>query len=150
MATTIATAGPIARATPPGVRWRWLKGMYAFDIVGAGIPGLLALAAPAWAGENLFGAAGDPVALRMVGAVWLAVAGASALALRRPLRFAPLLPVQMAYKALWLATTVPTLARGERPELWPLALLFALWVVGDAIATPWALLFGQDATDRRA
>ncbi len=144
MSTQIETT-----AGPGGVRSRLLRGMYGVNVVGAGVPGLVTVLAPGWAADNLFGAPQDPVSLRMLGAVWLSVGALSVLGLRRPMRFSAVFPVEAAYKSLWLVTVVPTLLAGERPEIVPLAALFAAWVVADLVATPWAYLLGAETREPR-
>lgn len=131
-----------------GARSRLLRAMYGVNVVGAGIPGLATVLAPGWVADNLFGAPQDPVSLRMLGAVWLSVGALSILGRRHPLRFSAVFPVEAAYKSLWLATVVPTLLAGERPELVPMAALFAAWVAADLAATPWAYLLGNNGTNR--
>ena len=123
---------------------RWLvKGMYGVNVVGAGLPGLAILISPGFVAEYVFGAAQDPVALRMLGAVWLSVGALSVLGFRRPSRFAAIFPVEALYKSVWLATAAPVLFAGDRPELTPVAALFAVWVAADLVATPWTYLFGD-------
>lgn len=124
-------------------RSRLLKAMYGVNVVGAGIPGLATVISPGFAAEYVFGAAQDPVSLRMLGAVWFSVGVLSVLGFRRPLRFAAVFPVEALYKSVWLALVAPTLFSGERPEVAPMAALFAVWVAADLVATPWAYLLGR-------
>ena len=131
-----------------GVRRQLLKGLYGVNVVGAGLPGLAALISPGFTAEYMFGAAQDPVALRMLGAVWLSVGALSVLGLRRPLQFSAIFPVEALYKSVWLVTAAPTLFAGERPELTPVAALFAIWVAADLIATPWSYLLGGGSRSR--
>lgn len=138
-------------AVEPGtvdLRRRLLKGMYGVNVVGAGLPGLATVVSPGFAADYVFGAAQDPVALRMLGAVWLSVGALSLLGFRRPLRFSAIFPVEALYKSVWLALATPTLLSGERPELVPMAMLFAVWVVADLIATPWAYLLGGESSGK--
>lgn len=137
-----------ALAAMGGVRSRLLRGMYGVNVVGAGIPGLATLLAPGWVADNLFGAPQDPVSLRMLAAVWLSVGALSVLGLRRPLRFSAVFPMEAMYKSLWLATVAPTLLAGERPEVVPLAVLFATWAAADLYITPWSYLLDDAHADK--
>lgn len=145
-----ATAGAGASGGMGSARRRLLRVMYGVNVVGAGIPGLVTVVAPGWAADALFGAAAppDPMSLRMLGAVWLAVGALSLQGLRHPLRFSAIFPVEAVYKAVWLATAAPALLRGDGPQVVPMALLFALWVAADVAVTPYGYLLG--GTEPRA
>ena len=136
--------GTAAEAVMGRTRSRLLRGMYGVNVVGAGLPGLATVVSPGFAAEYVFGAVQDPVSLRMLGSVWLAVGALSVLGFRRPLRFSAVFPVEALYKSVWLATVAPSLLRGERPEVVPMAAFFVVWVAADLVATPWAYLLGGD------
>lgn len=138
------TAAEAAEAAMGRARSRLLRGMYGVNVVGAGIPGLATVISPEFTAGYVFGAAQDPVSLRMLGSVWLAVGALSISGFRRPLRFSAVFPVEALYKSVWLATVAPALLRGERPEVAPMAALFVVWVAADLIATPWTYLLGGD------
>lgn len=141
----MAMEGVAAEVTAMGgPRSRLLKAMYGVNVVGAGIPGLATVISPGFAAEYVFGAGQDPVSLRMLGSVWLAVGAMSVLGFGRPLRLSAIFPVEALYKSVWLATVAPVLLAGERPEVVPMAVLFAVWVAADLVATPWAYLFGRE------
>lgn len=142
IATAPATSMPSADAATTGVRWRWLRFMYAANIVGAGVPGLLMVLAPDWAIGNLFPAPQDRVLFGMLGAIWLAIGALSVVGLRYPLRFAAVFVVQIVYKSIWLlAVALPLLAGGERTaDVLPFAIFFGLVVACFAVGTPFAYL----------
>ena len=127
-------------AAPAEVRWGWLRGMYAANVLGAGVPGALIVLAPGWARENLFGAEQDPVTFGMLGAVWLAIGLLSLVGLRHPLPLAGIFAVQIVYKSVWLvAVALPRLVAGERlDDVVPFAIFFggvvACWLVGAPLA----------------
>lgn len=120
-----------------------LRFLYLYTIVGAGLVGLWILAAP----TSFAGAFGlpdaDPYFLGIVGALYAAFAIVAAVGLRRPITFAPVFVLQLAYKALWLgAVFAPRLDAGAAPTYaWVLAGVFASYVVLDVIAIPYRTLF---------
>ncbi len=128
------------------VRWRWLRFMYLYTIVGAGGYGLALLVMPAtvkavcrWPGE-------EPIALGIVGSVYLGFGIASIFGLRDPLKFVPILLLQLCYKAAWFAgVAAPLLVSGRFPAYAiPSAAMFATYIVGDLIAIPFSYVFASD------
>lgn len=127
------------------IRRVWLRVLFALDIVGAGGPGVLMLAAPDKAGELLFAGNLSPdAATRVLGCVWIALGLMSVAGLMRPVRFSPVLLVQFAYKLVWLlAIGLPTiLAGGSVPPV--LTVIFAAWVLAVGIAAPWRTLLAPE------
>jgi len=127
------------------IRWRWLRLMYLYTAVGAGGFGLGILAVPAtmkaafrWPGD-------EPIALGIVGSVYLAFGVLSLFALRDPLKFVPILFLQLSYKvAFFVGVVAPLLASGRFPAYAVLtAVIFATYVVGDLIAIPFSYVFAR-------
>ena len=123
-----------------GIRWCWLRFMYLYTALGAGGFGLAILAMPermkaifGWPGE-------EPIALGIVGSVYLAFGVVSIFGLRDPLKFVPILLLQLCYKLAWFAFVVaPLLVSGRFPGYAVLtAVIFATYVVGDLIAIPFS------------
>jgi hypothetical protein len=106
--------------------------MFAVDAVTAGALGAGMLAAPEPVGKLLFGAAQDPLAARMVGAVWTGFGAVSAAGVRDPDRHLPLFLAQAAYKSLWLATSLSALR--ARPAAAGMAASFVVYLAGYALA----------------
>ena len=108
-----------------------LRALHAAAVLGAGGVGLLTLLAPRLAGQAVFAGSAtvDPY-LRILGALWLALGLVAALGLVQPVRFAPVLLVQLVYKSAWLAVVAypALLAGGREPGLVILAALFTVWV----------------------
>lgn len=72
----------------------------------------------------------DSQGLRLlVGSLWAAILSASVLGLFMPLLFAPLLLVQIIYKAMWLALFVLPLVLAGKPAPWGIASIFAAIVL---------------------
>ena len=80
------------------VRWGWLKLMYIYTIVGAGGFGLGIIVIPNVM-RSIFGwPSQDPIVFGVSGSVYLAFALLSILGLRSPLKFSPILLLQLCYK----------------------------------------------------
>ena len=84
------------------VRWGWLKGMYIYTIAGAGAFGLGILIMPdvmcrifGWPGQD------QAIGFGVAGSVYTSFALLSVLGLRSPLKYSPVLLLQMCYKVVW-------------------------------------------------
>ena len=123
------------------VRYNWLKFMYACTIVFAGSTGLGQLL-----GFNLTGyPAQEPIWAGAGYSMVLALAIASVLGLRAPLRFSPVLLFQLTYKVIWfVAIFIPLSIVGQLPSYAiGTAILWIAFVVGDLIAIPFRYLFAK-------
>ena len=127
------------------IRLRWMRFMYLYTILGAGGFGLgivtmpqLMRAALRWPGD-------EPIALGIVGSVYVAFGVLSVLGLRDPLKFAPVLLLQLCYKSVWfVAGVLPLIIRGLFPDYGLLtAAIFATYIVGDLIAIPFPYLLAR-------
>jgi len=129
------------------VRWGWLKFMYIYTIIGAGGFGLGILIIPNSLQSAFAFPSQDPVIFGLVGSVYatfglLAIAG-----LKSPLRFAPILLLQLCYKVIWvLAVALPLFLSGQFP-LYVILLLviFATYIIGDLIAIPFSCILSKFA-----
>jgi hypothetical protein len=65
----------------------------------------------------------------MVGSLWLAILVASVLGLVWPSFFAPVLPIQVFYKSVWLLTFVLPLVRARQPFPVGISVVFLIIVV---------------------
>src|SRR5450759_4080239 len=117
------------------IRWKWLNGMYVYTAVGAGLLGVAMLLAPNLVVAYLDMPIQDPVVFGVVGSAYVAFAIASILGLRFPLRFMPILILQLIYKSVWLVSVfLPMLISGTPPAYaWVFAAIFVSYVVGDCI-----------------
>ena len=128
------------------IRWGWLKFMYAYTIIGAGAFGLGIIFIPRLI-ESTFGFPHeDPVVFGVNGSVYIAFAILSVLGLRSPLKFAPVLLLQLCYKSVWLiGVIVPLLAKRQLPVYGMiLGTIFATYIVGDLIAIPFHRVFAKE------
>lgn len=125
------------------VRWGWLRGMYLYTAVGAGAAGIGFVAAPEVTRALLGLPPQDPlVSFGMVGSVFLAFAVVSVLGLKDPLRYAPILLLQLVYKVVWVvAVVLPRVLAGTFPRHAALFLaVYATFIAGDLVALPYAWL----------
>ncbi|MBN2130321.1 MAG: hypothetical protein JW741_12535 [Sedimentisphaerales bacterium] len=127
------------------IRWGWLRFMYGYTILGAGGFGLAILTMPdkmrgavRWPGD-------EPIALSIVGSVYLAFGVLSVFGLREPLKFVPVLLLQLCYKLAWfIGAVVPLLLSGRFPSYAVVtAVIFATYVVGDLIAIPFSYVLSS-------
>ncbi|WP_373489044.1 hypothetical protein [Blastomonas sp.] len=122
-----------------------LRMMYGAAVVGAGLVGAITLIAPSTAGRYIFAEATEiDVFMRILGALWLAIGLVAVAGFSDPVRYLPVLLIQLVYKSAWLAfAAYPALASGKSSAgLIALTLLFTMWVLALAILIPFrALMF---------
>jgi hypothetical protein len=128
------------------VRWGWLRFMYAYTIVGAGCLGVALILVPDVVVSAFKWPEQDPIVMGVMASVYAAFGALSGLGLRAPLRFAPVLCLQLCYKSIWfVGVVVPLLVTGELP---PHALvfmgIFASYIIGDLIAIPFPVVLARD------
>ena len=128
------------------IRWNWLRGMYLYTALGAGSVGLGLLGIPETLADLLNMPVQDPVMRGAVGSCYVAFGLLALMGLRAPLRFLPVLLLQMVYKSVWLLVVFPPLVLQGNPPLYSVlfALIFATYVVGDIMAIPFHMLFPKD------
>ena len=132
------------------VRCGWLKFMYLYTIIGAGGLGLGMIFIP----EVVQAAFGfprqDPVVFGLTASVYTAFAFISILGLKSPLKFAPILLLQLCYKVIWLVGVILPLLFAGRFPLYATTLLviFMTYIIGDLIAIPFSAVFSK-GTDTR-
>lgn len=127
------------------IRQGWLKVMYLYTLVGAGGFGFAMLFFPSFVQSFFRFPAQDPVVFTLYGSVLLASGLLAIPALRSPLKFVPLLLLQLVYKPIWLTVTaVPLFIKGQFP-LYVVAMsaVFLTYIVGDLIAIPFPYLFSR-------
>ena len=129
------------------IRWGWLKAMYIYTIVGAGGFGLGIITMPDVM-RSMFGwPIQDPIVLGVNGSVNLSFALLSILGLRSPLKFTPVLLLQLGYKAIWfIGVILPILVTAKFPTYGILyVVIFATYIIGDLIAIPFSYVFAKQA-----
>ena len=127
------------------IRWGWLKIMYFYTLFGAGGLGFAMLFFPG-AVRSVFGfPVQDPIVFKLYGSFLLASGLIAILALRSPLKFVPLLFLQLIYKPIWLATAaIPLFLEGQFPFYVVLiSVVFVTYIIGNLIAIPFHSLFSK-------
>jgi hypothetical protein len=129
-----------------------MRFMCFYTILGAGGFGLAIVITPGRIGETLGWPGGDPIALGVMGSVYVAFGVLSVLGLRDPLKFAPVLLLQLCYKSVWFAGVVlPLAVRGRFPDYGLLtAAIFATYIIGDLTAIPFPYLFARARDSQQA
>ena len=129
------------------VRWGWLKGMYIYTIVGAGGFGLGIIMMPDVMRSMFDWPSQDPIVLGITGSVYVSFALLSILGLRSPLKFSPVLLLQLGYKVIWfIGVILPILVTGTFPTYAIVyVVIFATYIIGDLIAIPFSYVFAKQA-----
>ena len=129
------------------VRWGWLKGMYIYTILGAGGFGLGIIVMPDIMRSMYGWPSQDPIVLGIVGSVYLSFGLLSILGLRSPLKFAPILLLQLSYKVVWfIGVLLPILFAGKFQNYALLyVLIFVTYIIGDLIAIPFSYVFAKQS-----
>ena len=85
----------------------------------------------------------DPIILGMTGSLILSFAILSIFGLRDPLKFIPILMLQLSYKTIWLIGVIlPLLVSGKLPIYTiSIVIIFVTYVIGDLIAIPFSHIF---------
>lgn len=131
------------------VRYGWLKAMYIWTVLGAGGFGLAILFLPGMTRAAMGYPVQDPLLFGIAGCVYVAFGLLAVLGYRSPVRFAPVLLLQLIYKSIWfIAVLLPAAIAGAVPPYgWVLAGIFATYIVGDLIAIPFPLLFERETEE---
>ncbi len=127
------------------VRWGWLKGMYIYTIICAGGFGLGIIFMPDVI-RSMFGwPVQDPIVLGITGSVYVSFALLSILGLRSPLKFSPVLLLQLGYKVVWFIGVIfPILVTTKLPShAIVYVVIFATFIIGDLIAIPFWYVFAK-------
>ncbi len=129
------------------VRRNWLKGMYILTIIIAGLYGLGIIIVPELIKTASPWPVAEPIVFGIVGSVYLAFGILSVFGLRDPLKFSPVLLLQLFYKVIWfIGVVIPLVAVGKFPGYAiPTFVIFAIFVIGDLIAIPFGYLFKKNS-----
>jgi len=87
----------------------------------------------------------DPVVFGITASVYTAFGLISVLGLKSPLKFTPVLLLQLCYKSIWLVGVIlPLLLSGRFPlYATTLLLIFVTYIIGDLIAIPFSYVFSK-------
>jgi hypothetical protein len=125
------------------IRYGWLKGMYFYTILAAGLSGLGMIIIPKTYVSSMNLPIQEPVNFGILGSVYLAFGLISILGLRSPLKFVPILLVEITYKMIWfIGVILPLILKGQFPQYAIInTIIFATFIIGNAIAIPFKYLF---------
>ena len=128
------------------IRWGWLRFMYAYTIVGSGCFGLALILMPNVVISAFRWPEQDPAVMGVMASAYVAFGVLSVFGLRDPLKFAPVLCLQLFYKSIWLVgIMLPLLVAGRfPPHALVFAAIFATYIIGDLIAIPFPYLFARE------
>ena len=132
------------------IRWGWLKFMYWYTIVGAGGFGLGMIIMPKMMCSIFAWPTGDPIVFGIAGSVYLSFGLLSILGLKSPIKFVPVLMLQLSYKVVWfIGVILPLVVSGNFPTYALLhVLIFATYIIGDLVAIPFSYVFSKSEPPR--
>jgi hypothetical protein len=128
------------------IRYGWLKVMYIWTILGAGGFGIGLLLLPDMM-RTLFGyPSQDPLLFGISGSIYVAFGLVAILGFISPVKFAPVLLLQLCYKLIWfIVVLLPRFIAGSVPGYgWIFAGIFATYVIGDLVAIPFPIVFERE------
>ncbi len=136
------------------IRYGWLKAMYIYTIVGAGGFGLGIIVIPTYMRMIFNWPAQDPIVYGVMGSVYLSFGLLSILGLMAPLKFVPVLLLQLCYKVVWfIGVVAPILFTGRfQPYAILHVVIFLSYIIGDLVAIPFSYVFSEktESTLKRA
>jgi len=88
----------------------------------------------------------EPLLIGIIGSVYAAFGLVAIPGFLSPLTFAPVLLLQLCYKLIWfIAVFLPAGITGSMPSYgWMFAGIFATFVIGDLIATPFPIVLHRE------
>ena len=119
-----------------------MRVVYLANVFVAGWIGVTCLFTDRGAATVFEGTVAESAGLRVVGALWLAIAACSVFGLLRPHAFAAVLLLQLIYKASWLIVVAWPAARAGMTYPRGMATFFVVWVAVLPWVLPWRRLFG--------
>jgi hypothetical protein len=134
-------------STNTKIRWGWIKGMYIYTIIVAGGFGLGIIVSPGLIKSMFQWPVGEPISFGICGSVYVAFGLLSVLGLQSPLKYVPILLLQLCYKLIWfIGVAFPLLITGQFPSYAVSnAIIWVTFIIGDLIAIPFAYLFAKQS-----
>ena len=135
----------VAEGKAVKIHYNWMRIMYAYTIVVAGGIGLLYLISPSTFMSLCGFPSEEPIFAGVAASVWVAFALVAILGLWSPLKFVPVLLMQLTYKLIWfIAVIIPSAIGGYLPSYsLPIVAVFATFIIGDLIAIPFSYIFAK-------
>jgi hypothetical protein len=128
------------------IRWGWLKAMYIYTIVVSAGVGLGMVLVPGTVQSLFRFPSQDPVMFALCGSLFFALGFGSILGLRSPLKFTPVLLLELVYKPVWLAAAaLPLFMKGQFPFYVVFtSVVFVTFIIGDLLAIPFPYLLSKE------
>jgi len=129
------------------IRWGWIKGMYIYTIVTSGFLGLGIIFVPDVIKARLPWPVEEPTAFGVVGSLYVALGLLAILGLRSPLKFIPVLLIELIYKSVWIiGVCIPLLVNSQFPRYaMPTLVIFVTFIIGNLIAIPFHYVFAKSS-----
>ena len=127
------------------IRYGWLKAMYIYTIVVAGGFGLGIIVMPTHMRTIFNWPTQDPIVYGVTGSVFLSFGLVSILGLKAPLKFVPVLLLQLSYKVVWFIGVVASILFTGKFQPYAIlhVVIFLSYIIGDLIAIPFSYVFGK-------
>jgi hypothetical protein len=121
--------------------------MYIYTIVVAGFLGVGIIVMPQIIKTRFPWPVEEPTAFGIIGSVYVAFGLLAILGLRSPLKFVPVLLMQLFYKSIWfIGVLVPLMVTAHFPNYAiPIVIIFATFIIGDLIAIPFSRIFAKQS-----
>ena len=119
--------------------------MYIYTIL-VGLLGLGMIVMPETVKAILGWPVEEPIAFGIIGSVYLTFGLLSIFGLRSPLKFVPVLLLQLCYKLIWfIGVLLPLLFTNKFPSFAiPMTIIFITYIIGDLTAIPFSYIFAKE------
>jgi len=127
------------------IHFGWIKFMYVYNAVTAGILGLGIILIPQRLILLFKIPNQEPIVFGIIGSVYFSLGILSLLGLGSPLKFVPILLLQLLYKVVWvIGVILPLLITGQLSIFAILlTVIFLTYIIGDLIAIPFSYVFSR-------
>jgi len=123
-----------------------LKFMYWVTIFAVGVMGVFYLFFESIVMGSLKWTYRDPIMVNIYGAIQVAMGVLSVFGLKKPLRYIPVLMIQLIYKILASIAIIPRLiTSSDAPRSgWVFIVIYLFIIIADLWAIPWKYVFGPE------
>ena len=128
-----------------GIHFGWIRFMYIYNAITAGILGLGVILIPKSLISLFKIPDQEPMVFGIMGSVYFSIGVLSLLGLRSPLKFVPILLLQLFYKMVWVIAIIPPLIITGQLSIFALLhmVIFLTYIIGDLIAIPFSYIFSR-------
>ena len=119
-----------------------IRALYVLNIIVAGMIAYSSIKSPDKAAISVFSNAyASTEVMRLVGCLWLGITVLSIFGLFFPIKFAPVMVLQLIYKGSWLIFVALPAIKASQPYPKGMAGFFVVWVIVLPFIIPWKVLF---------